>query len=72
MKKLKLKALELGANELLSREQLKNVMAGDGSGGGSGDGCSTSCTDGQNNHFGCYHDPIHNSCRCPSSGYSCS
>ena len=36
MKKLKLKALELGANELLTREQLKNVMAGDGSGTGSG------------------------------------
>ena len=34
--KLKLKVLELGANELLTREQLKNVMAGDGSGGGSG------------------------------------
>ena len=34
MKKLKLKALELGANELLTREQLKNVMAGDGSGNG--------------------------------------
>jgi len=44
MKKLKLKALELGANELLSREQLKNVLGGDGSGGGSGSGCwSSSC-----------------------------
>ena len=36
MKKLKLRALELGANELLTREQLKNVMGGDGSGDGSG------------------------------------
>jgi len=39
MKKLKLRALELGASELLTREQLKNVMGGDGSGGGSGGSC---------------------------------
>lgn len=32
MKKLKLKALELGARELLSREQLKNVIGGSGTG----------------------------------------
>jgi hypothetical protein len=29
MKKLKLKALELGANEVLTRAQLKNVLGGD-------------------------------------------
>lgn len=34
MKKLKLKALELGANEVLTREQLKNVLGGDGSSDG--------------------------------------
>ncbi len=34
MKKVKLKALEAGAKELLSREQLKNVLGGSGSGGG--------------------------------------
>ncbi|MBS0029975.1 hypothetical protein ACTJJ0_21050 [Chitinophaga sp. 22321] len=35
MKKLKLKALELGVTELLSREQLKKVFGGvDGSGSG--------------------------------------
>lgn len=28
MKKLKLKALELGANEVLTRSQLKNVFGG--------------------------------------------
>ena len=28
MKKLKLKALELGANEVLTRAQLKNVVGG--------------------------------------------
>jgi hypothetical protein len=31
MKKLKLKALELGATEILTREQMKNVLAGSGS-----------------------------------------
>ncbi|NLR78214.1 hypothetical protein [Chitinophaga eiseniae] len=36
MKKLKLTALGLGAKELLTREQLKNVMGGDGSGSGTG------------------------------------
>lgn len=40
MKKLKLKALELGAKEVLSRAQLKNVLGGDGSGSGSGSGGS--------------------------------
>ncbi|WP_423737527.1 hypothetical protein [Chitinophaga caseinilytica] len=33
MKKLTLKALNLGARELLNREQLKNVLGGDGSSG---------------------------------------
>jgi hypothetical protein len=32
MKKLKLKALELGAKEILTREQLKNIIGGDGGG----------------------------------------
>lgn len=36
MKKLQLKALELGAKEVLSRVQLKNVLGGSGSGSGSG------------------------------------
>jgi hypothetical protein len=31
MKKLKLKALEMGAADLLKREQLKNVLGGSGS-----------------------------------------
>lgn len=31
MKKLKLKVLELGATEVLTRDQLKNVLGGDGS-----------------------------------------
>lgn len=40
MKKLKLQALDLGVSEILTREQLKNVMGSDGSGGG-GARCST-------------------------------
>ncbi len=36
MKKLKLKALELGATEILTREQLKKVFGGDGGSDGSG------------------------------------
>jgi len=35
MKKLKLKALELGAKEVLTRAQLKNVLGGDEGSGGS-------------------------------------
>lgn len=35
MKKLKLKALTLGAQEVLTRAQLKNILGGDGSGSGS-------------------------------------
>ena len=39
MKKLKLKALELGAKEVLTRDQLRKVLGGaDGSGSGSGSG----------------------------------
>lgn len=41
MKKLKFKALELGAKELLTREQLKQVMGGNDGSDGSGAG---SCT----------------------------
>jgi hypothetical protein len=43
MKKLKLRALEIGAQEILTREQLKNVFGGDlgsGSGSGSTDACA--------------------------------
>ena len=37
MKKLKLRAIELGAIEILTREQLKKILGGDG-GSGSGGG----------------------------------
>ncbi|MFD2873312.1 hypothetical protein ACFS5N_12580 [Mucilaginibacter ximonensis] len=60
MKKLRLKALSLGAKEILSREQLKAVFGGAaGSGSGSGDCdvyydwyCETS--DGSCNYMGQY------------------
>jgi len=73
MRKLKLKALELGAREVLKRAQLKNVFGGSGSCSGSGDVFTKSCTDGKGKHFGCYTDPVnHIACRCPTSGYACS
>jgi len=36
MEKLKLKAIDFGTAELLSKEQLRNVLGGDGSGGTNG------------------------------------
>ena len=49
MKKLKLKALELGASEVLTRAQLKNVLGGSsGSGGTSGGTCYIKITGGPN------------------------
>ncbi len=44
MKKLKLSRLDLGAAEVLSREELKMVLGGAGSGGGSGS-CESGCAD---------------------------
>lgn len=44
MKKLKLKALDLSAKEILTREQLKKILGGSDGGSGSGDGkCETKC-----------------------------
>jgi hypothetical protein len=60
MKKLKLKALELGVSELLTRAQLRNVLGGDGSGSGSG-----TC------HFHCCTDQHTNCSDYVSSSYSC-
>ncbi|MBS0030358.1 hypothetical protein ACTJJ0_25995 [Chitinophaga sp. 22321] len=48
MKKLTLKALQLGATEVLTREQLKNVLGGDGS-NTSGTRCVVYCCDSSNN-----------------------
>lgn len=44
MKRLRAKALELGATELLTRERLKTVLGGGGSGSGGGCGdCTNAC-----------------------------
>ena len=53
MKKIKLKALSLGATEVLTREQLKNVLGGDGSSTGNRSAyiCGTRLNYGQ-----CYCD----------------
>ncbi|MFB6453871.1 hypothetical protein ACE38W_01270 [Chitinophaga sp. Hz27] len=50
MKKLRLRMLELGATEVLSREKLKQVIGGWDPGDGSHDGatCEGSCNEGQN------------------------
>ncbi len=62
MKKLKLKALNLGAKEFLTREQLKNVLGGGtGTSGGSGttsaggSGCPTTACSVYNSTDGSTH-----------------
>jgi hypothetical protein len=67
MKKLKLKALELGAKELLSREQLKHVIGGDD---GSGSGGAHTCYGSQSS---CSYDQagsgsVNGSCSTNSNG----
>lgn len=70
MKKLKLKALELGAREVLTREQLKNVLGGfdDGSGSGSGTSCSTKCVVDGNKIYSCIYSAAVSACICPVIG----
>jgi len=64
MKKLKLKALEFGATEALTRAQLKKVLGGGGSGSGGGYCVFTSdCQSG----FHCF-----NSTCVPDTGSGCS
>ena len=83
MKKLKFKALALGAKELLTREQLKQVVGGnDGSSGSGGGSCTFSfnCPDGST--ISCTspnHDcgPLKNSegviigVKCDGKSYAC-
>ena len=47
MKRLKLKLSELQGAEILSREQLKNILGGDGSGSSSGCTGDSQCGPGQ-------------------------
>lgn len=63
MKKLKLQALQLGAKEVLSRSQLKEILGGDGSGGSGGTGWSY-CT------AKCPGTPHDNTCA-GFTGYAC-
>jgi len=77
MKKLKLKALELGVNEVLTRTQLKTVMGGNMGGGN----CGTSeCTSDSNcstkfpkcKIVVCQSDQTAaNYCYCPSNADGC-
>ena len=73
MKKLRLKALELGAAELLKREQLRNVIGG--SGGSSNpyvDGCKACQPFGSSGgNIGCYRREVTGPCLCTYEGYSC-
>lgn len=64
MKKLKLKALELGAKEVLSRDQLKKVL-----GGFAAAGCSVSiaCPNGETKSCSCQSG----TCSSSSSGVTC-
>ncbi|HEY8959422.1 hypothetical protein [Chitinophaga sp.] len=43
MKKLRLKALDLGATELLTRERLRTILGGGSGSGGSGEACTNAC-----------------------------
>jgi natural product precursor len=72
MKKLKLKALNFGADQVLSREQLKNVLGGDGSGGQCGSSrtgclvgvfCYLSCN-GNNTQGTCGQMSTYGNCNC--------
>ena len=55
MKKLKLNVAELGATEILTREELKKVLGGAGSGSGSGSGneCTSLSKDACSNSVSC-------------------
>jgi hypothetical protein len=62
MEKLKLKALKLGVNDLLSKEEMKNISGGTG--------CRPMVC---NNEYGdvgtCGTNPIGNACMCVVGGY---
>lgn len=65
MKRLKLKALELGAVEMLSRAQLKHVVGGSGSGGGLPCFDNSSCPSGQTCIANYCSGPISSCGACP-------
>lgn len=51
MKKLKLKALEIGASEVLTKAELKKIIGGNGGGSGSSNSCNAYC--GQGSGYTC-------------------
>ncbi len=53
MKKLKLTLLNLGGAEVLTREQLKSIIGGNGGSGPGGKGCSVTCGPG---YFACCNE----------------
>lgn len=82
MKKLKLAALNLGAQEILTRSQLKNILGGslgsEGSGGGGGctQSFSSCCVECKNGHgktrdcgLGVSCDALGTSIRCGTGAY---
>jgi hypothetical protein len=70
MKKLKLKALELGATEVLSREQLMNTFGGDTPSGS--DNCSVTCTSGVTKKLGdCDRPTVESACGSDLSNIVC-
>lgn len=69
MKQLKLKALELGGKEVLTRAQLKNILGGSGNGGNScsATGCGQTCycdSDSGTNVCWASYDPEEVYCDC--------
>ena len=66
MKKLQLKALKLGPKEILTRAQLKKIMAGSGD---DGNKCSTSCVVGSQ-YKACDAIVVQGAtkCQCPGAG----
>ena len=80
MKKMNLQMLGLSVNDLLSREQMKKVMGGSGSGSGGEGNCSGSCNYQWTDYQGhthtttgtCMTSQPGNRCYCSSGGGTCS
>ncbi len=66
MKKLKLAVLDLGAKEVLTRAQLKNIFGGSYGGGSEGAAsCSVTCPNGEKKTVDCGYNVI-----CQTKDYS--
>jgi len=75
MKKLKLTAFQLGSTEILTRQQLRNVLGGDASTttttttktGTIRDPNCGSCTGNDGHLYGCYYNSL-SMCMCTANG----